>query len=113
MTHEHFFEENNDNDLIDLMLIDVEGWDIRVIQGGIRILQRTKYVEFEYNWKGEWMELSKSNAKPLREAITILEKMNFVCYWPGQDELWRLSTGCWNEKVYDGIPFWSNIACVN
>lgn len=113
MENEHFFEEHDDSDLVDLMLIDVEGWDIRVIQGGRKILERTKYVEFEYNWKGDWMKLSKSKMNPLQEAITILEELHFTCYWPGQGELWRISSGCWNTKVYDGIPFWSNVACVN
>jgi FkbM family methyltransferase len=38
---------------IDFLTIDVEGFDWDVLLGANDTLRRVKYLEFEYNWKGE------------------------------------------------------------
>ena len=93
---------------IDVLLIDVEGWDYEVLKGGRYTLQHTAYLEFEYNWRGPWKQEKKE--KPLLQAISMLNEMHFTCYWPGRDQLWRI-TGCWLQH-YEGL-FWSNVVCVN
>jgi FkbM family methyltransferase len=94
---------------IDVLLIDVEGWDFEVLKGASKTLEQTAYVEFEYNWRGKWGE--DQGNKPLLKAVTFLKYLDFTCYWPGKDgELWKL-TGCW-DKDYGGL-YWANVACVN
>ena len=91
---------------INILLVDVEGWDFEVLKGGTKTLRRTAYLEFEYNWRGKWAE----DDKALQTAIDMLDKMDFTCYWPGKRQLWRI-TGCWLPH-YQGL-FWSNVVCVN
>jgi FkbM family methyltransferase len=104
-------EEHRLNDTrIDVMLTDTEGWDGEVLRGGYRTLQRTALLIFEYNWRGQY-GVDKAN-RPLLKLISMLEGIDFVCYWPGnQSQLFRI-TGCW-RKAYEGTPFWSNVVCVN
>ena len=92
--------------LINYLSIDVEGFDMDVLLGGLKIaLPRTQYLEFEYNWVGSW---SKQH---LHDLVTMLDKHGFTCYWPGfNNYIWRI-TGCWLD-FYD-IHVWSNVACVN
>lgn len=90
---------------IDLLSVDVEGFDWEVLAGGAKSLRRIRYLEFEYNWKGMWPHTK------LSEAIDILRKQNFVCYWAGMaGHIWRI-TDCFLPH-YD-LNHWSNVACVN
>jgi FkbM family methyltransferase len=97
---------------IHVLLVDVEGWDFEVLQGGMGTLKKTHYIEFEYNWRGMWW--MRKEEKPLRMAIDMLHnELHFTCYWPGgskEGQLWRI-TGCFLPH-YDGL-FWSNVVCVN
>ncbi|EJK67541.1 hypothetical protein THAOC_11408 [Thalassiosira oceanica] len=90
---------------INILSIDVEGYDSDVILGGNRTLRRVEYLEFEYNWMGSW------KAMPLSTLISHLDQMGFTCYWPGFDRtIWRI-TGCF-LKHYN-LHYWSNVACIN
>lgn len=90
---------------IDLLSIDVEGYDALVLEGASTTLSRVKYLEFEYNWKGPWKKVSLSS------TIYKLKDSGFVCYWAGSHgNLWQI-TDCWHNH-YD-LKFWSNVACVN
>jgi len=92
--------------VIDIVCVDAEGFDWKVLEGGMGTLQRTKYLEFEYNWRGPWMQ-----QKPSDSAAILLEEVGMICYWAGMaGNLWRI-TGCWQDH-YD-LHFWSNVACVN
>lgn len=95
------------NDIIDFISVDVEGFDFDVILGGNETLRRTKYLEFEYNWKGPWRD-----DHSLSKAIDHLDRnLGFTCYWAGAfGWAWRI-TGCWLE--YYDLKFWSNVACVH
>jgi FkbM family methyltransferase len=80
---------NDNNSLFDFLSIDVEGFDFAVLMGGPQLLQRTKYIEFEYNWKGQWKD------HKLSTAIDMLKDTGFVCYWAGAyGHIWRI-TDCW------------------
>ena len=90
---------------VDLLSIDVEGYDFNVLLGAKKVLPHVRYLEFEYNWKGPW------GRQPLKTAMEYLEGLGFVCYWAGnRGHVWRI-TGCWRDS-YD-LHFWSNVACVN
>ena len=91
--------------MIDLLSIDVEGFDFDVMLGGSNTLSKTKYLEFEYNWMGSWA------TQNLKDAIKYLDEFGFTCYWAGTDRLWRIDESCWLDH-YD-FHTWSNVACVN
>jgi FkbM family methyltransferase len=96
---------DNDNDIIDMISVDVEGFDWPVLLAGAIALRRTRYVELEYNWKGAWAQ------HKLSEIIETMKERGFACYWAGEGgHLWRI-TDCWLPH-YD-LKFWSNVACVN
>ncbi len=90
---------------VNILSIDVEGFDFDVIQGGVNTLKKTEYLEFEYNWMGSWSK------QKLAEAISRLDYLGFSCYWAGVDNLWRIDESCWLEH-YE-YHTWSNVACVN
>ena len=91
--------------LINILQIDVEGYDFDVLFGAGAVLDRTLYLEFEYHQSGNWGNLH------LLDAVTLLDGKGFTCYWAGKDMLWRLS-GCYFEH-YNHFHGWSNIACVH
>jgi len=95
-----------DSQNINVLSIDVEGFDADVLLGATaKILERVEYLEFEYNWMGSW------KGQHLYDIIQLLdEQANMVCYWAGQDRLWRI-TECW-MSYYD-VHSWSNVACAN
>ena len=88
-----------------ILSIDVEGYDAAVLKGGADILHQVQYLEFEYNWMGDW------KATSLKDIIKLLNNKGFTCYWAGMNgHIWRI-TGCWMDHF--DIKTWSNIACVN
>ena len=90
---------------INYLSVDVEGFDMDVLTGGLKALTRIQYLEFEYNWVGSWAK------QHLKVLVDLLNQRGFTCYWPGYDNLiWKI-TGCWLDH-YD-IHMWSNVACVN
>jgi hypothetical protein len=94
-----------EDEYIEFLSIDAEGYDFEVLLGASETLKRSKYMEFEYHFVGEW-----KNHK-LIDAIDMLKDLNFVCYWAGAyGHLWRI-TDCWLDH-YERHG-WSDVACVN
>jgi FkbM family methyltransferase len=89
---------------IHVLLTDVEGFDFDVLKGGSETLSRVEYVEFEYNWKGNWEK------QELHDAVDYMNGKGFTCYWAGRRKLWRL-TSCWLDHYKSHN--WSNVACVH
>jgi FkbM family methyltransferase len=99
-----FVDNNQIHGDIDILSIDVEGYDYEVLMGSKRTLKRVKYLEFEINQGGRWPEHS------LEAAIDTLSESGFDCYWAGAaGHLWRI-TGCF-VPLFEG-KYWSNVACV-
>ena len=93
---------------IDFVSIDVEGFDRNVMLGASQSLQRIGYLEFEYNWRGDW---NKPEATLSSTVSWLYEHHGFVCYWAGtHGNVWRI-TDC-IQSHYD-VRQWSNVACVN
>ena len=90
---------------INILQIDVEGYDFDVLFGASSVLDSTHYLEFEYHKVGKWGNLH------LQDAVRLLDGKGFTCYWSGEDELWRIS-GCYFEH-YNYFHGWSNVACVH
>jgi len=90
---------------INILSIDVEGFDFDVLFGAGNVLDRTEYLEFEYHKVGNW------GGYHLTDAIRLLDAKGFTCYWAGVNRLWRL-TGC-QHPLYETWHEWSNVACVH
>ena len=103
-----FVTENKIAGIIDFVSIDTEGYDAEVILGFVKTLS-AKYVrllEFEYHNVRRWATAD------LQMLITLLDLLNYDCFWQGnQGQLWRL-TSCWHRD-YSKKRFWSNIVCIN
>jgi hypothetical protein len=65
-----------------------------------------RYLAFEVNM-GNWLEHS------LVHAIEVFLE-DFVCYWAGKGELWRISH-CMNDALEDLYEHksWLNVVCVH
>ena len=59
---------------IDLLSIDTEGTDMRVIFGGIRTLPRVRLVEFEYHNVNHWRESSLEDLVDLLDQVMRLPR---------------------------------------
>lgn len=90
---------------INILQIDVEGYDFDVLFGAGSVLDSTHYIEFEYHETGNWANLR------LQDAVRLLDGKGFTCYWAGEKRLWRIS-GCYFEH-YNYFHGWSNVACVH
>ena len=105
-TLDHYAEERDllDGQRIHVLSIDTEGNDFNVLKKSSEVLKMTEYLEFEFHEMEPW------GSQNLIDAITLVDAMDFTCYWAGRKKLWRI-TQCW---VYDNHPHgWSNIACAN
>ena len=78
------------NGPINILSIDVEGYDCDVLFGATSVLDRTHYLEFEYHEQGNWGKLH------IQDAVRLLDGKGFTCYWAGKNKLWRIS-GCYFE----------------
>jgi FkbM family methyltransferase len=92
-------------DPINILSVDVEGFDFDVLFGAGSVLDRTEYIEFEFHATGNWRNYH------IMDAINLLSGKGFTCYWSGQQKLWRL-TEC-HHDVYNHWHGWSNVACVH
>jgi len=90
---------------INVLQIDVEGFDFDVLFGAGSVLDRTQYLEFEYNQGGNW------GALHISDAVKLLDGKGFTCYWSGKKKLWRFND-C-EFDIYKDWHGWSNIACVH
>lgn len=102
---EYVDKEVEKGPIIDMLVIDTEGFDPLVLRGAKSTLSRVRYLEFEYHGIGPWAETK------LADVIGSLDDAGFDCYWAGRKKLWRI-TGCFDPRYYE-FHFWSNIACVH
>eukprot|EP01083_Nonionella_stella_P222569 794070_1 len=90
---------------INILFIDVEGFDFDILFGAGSVLDRTQYLEFEYSNEGSWRFYH------ILDAIRLLDGKGFTCYWAGVKKLWRI-TGC-AHRTYNSWHSSSNVACVH
>ena len=93
--------------LIDILLIDVEGFDPLVIQGTRHLLKyrAIRVVRFEYNCVGPWRNVE------LKIIIQEFDSFDYDCFFEGQERLWYISGKCWHDSWE--FKQWSNVMCVN
>jgi len=100
--------------IINVLSIDVEGYDMDVLLGAANILERVQYLEFEYHYRGNW-----NHKYHIWNATQFLDRQGFTCYWAGgtshitqKGRLWRI-TACDVPDVYTKWRGWSSVACVH
>mmetsp|Transcript_44100 Transcript_44100/g.125813 ORF Transcript_44100/g.125813 Transcript_44100/m.125813 type:complete len:362 (-) Transcript_44100:89-1174(-) len=91
---------------IDMLHIDVEGWDPDVLFGGKRILESTRYMMFEVH-----RDIANSgwSRNTLRSVAGWLATKRFECYWANWPPTPILG-GCWYEG-WERMG-WSNVMCL-
>lgn len=88
----------------DAVLIGNGDEGANVAKGGMNTMARTRYLEFDYDWKGAW------ESQSMKDVIDKLDAAGHTCYWAGPGKLWRL-TGCWQEHY--NYKTWSHLACAH
>lgn len=91
--------------LVDLLFIDVEGYEPDVIRGGSDTLRTTRLLGFEYSNLGRWATAT------LEVGVQVLDALGFDCYFELDERLTRLNRGCWHTRFEHRR--WSNILCAN
>jgi hypothetical protein len=91
---------------VDILMIDTEGSDALVLEGGSKTLANrlVRLLIFEYHGYCPWPLTT------LHEVVKTLHSYGYVCYFEGQNRLWRLS-GCWSS-LYEFYA-WANVICVD
>jgi hypothetical protein len=47
----------------------------------------------------------------LQDAISYVQSKGFICYFAGNERLFKISHGCWMDN-YE-FRLWSNVVCVS
>ena len=84
-------EIEQQEEAIDWVKVDCEGWDLKVLQGAKELLNRVRFVQFEYNTY--WLRSGSS----LREAINYLETFGFQIYVIKNDGLHPFCYEIWGD----------------
>lgn len=94
---------------IDLLSIDTEGWDSKVIRGASSLLRRraVRVLEFEFGTggaQGHW------GPRTLHDTLQFLQSLGYSCFWEGDRGHLAPATPECNEHA----PLkWSNIVCAH
>eukprot|EP00227_Mantoniella_beaufortii_P021005 CAMPEP_0197604610 /NCGR_PEP_ID=MMETSP1326-20131121/41529_1 /TAXON_ID=1155430 /ORGANISM="Genus nov. species nov., Strain RCC2288" /LENGTH=363 /DNA_ID=CAMNT_0043172305 /DNA_START=32 /DNA_END=1120 /DNA_ORIENTATION=+ len=75
---------NFDVEKVDVLLIDTEGHDAKVLEGAKLTLESgsVRYLEFEYHAIGHWKNYQ------LEKTIDYLDKLEYQCFWIGKAQVW-------------------------
>lgn len=91
-----------------LLKIDVEGFDMDVLDGADETLSegRVRFLIFEYNWK--WF--SGGRTRTLHSVVDgLYQRYDFACFFIRGRRLYPLFGAWWND-AYE-VRDWSNIFC--
>lgn len=102
-----FILDNNIEGL-QILKIDTEGNDPRVLLGAARTLaiMKPSYLFFENHGIGQWSTFD------LKDIIDYLDNLSYDCYWATRIGSLVRITSCWSAE-YGKWKDWSNIACVH
>lgn len=93
------------NPKVDILMIDVEGYDALALKGSQKLLaaKDVRCLIFEYHNAGPWKE------HKIEDTVNMLDGHGYDCYFQGMGRLWQV-TGCWDAR-YE-FHQWSNVMCV-
>lgn len=85
--------ENRAVDYVDFLKVDAEGFDLKVLKGGVRALERGRIgiVQFEYN--APWALAGST----LAEALALLNKCGYTVFLLKRDGLHKLNYARYGE----------------
>jgi FkbM family methyltransferase len=91
---------------VDVLKIDTEGNDPRVLIGAVKTLSMMKpsYVTFENHGVGHWATFH------LEDTIDFLNALDYECFWATNSGKLIKITSCWSHE-YAAVKTWSNVAC--
>lgn len=91
---------------VNILKIDTEGNDARVLLGAVQTLTRLKpeYLIFENHKVGHWSKFD------LKDAVDFLDNVFYTCFWATRKGTLVRLTGCWDAR-YSTMKGWSNVAC--
>jgi len=91
---------------VDVLKIDTEGNDPRVLIGAVKTLSMMKpsYVTFENHGIGHWETFH------LEDTIDFLNALDYECFWATNSGKLIRITSCWSSE-YGAVKTWSNVAC--
>jgi hypothetical protein len=108
--YRHYFRNSSTKSyhpLVDILMIDTEGFDYLVIQGSLKLLKArsVRMLVFEYHYLEPWKNFK------LEDTKNQLDSYGYDCYFQGQGRLWKITgEGCWHS-LYE-FYFWSNVMCI-
>ncbi len=90
---------------IDIMAIDMDGYDALTIQGAYGQLsgRNVRSIMFEYHYLPPWRKMK------LEEIVVNLDGFGYDCYMKGSNKLWKLSSCFASHYEFHG---WGNILCM-
>ena len=93
--------------VIDLLLIDAEGFDPEVMRGADMLLRsgRVRILQFEYHGVNHW------GSESLEDMVATLDARHFSCFLIGRERSAVLLTGCFEPATMEKKT-WSNVLCV-
>lgn len=101
---------------IELLKIDVEGFEPKVLAGASRLLNGTlpgleppRAILFEYSQA--WTVVVDTSVQRLETVVEDLRVLNYRCFLLGETSLIRLDGSCWFAALE--FWFWSNIVCLH
>jgi len=91
---------------VDVLKIDTEGNDPRVLIGAVKTLSMLKpsYLTFENHGIGHWATFH------LEDIIDFLNALHYECFWATDSGKLIRITSCWSQD-YGKVKTWSNVAC--
>ena len=91
--------------LIDILVIDTEGQDPRIIKGTLELLkkQNVRILVFEYDQECPWASY------PLEAIVDYLDNLKYDCYFVGVNRLWKITGSAWHP--FFEIRYRSNVLC--
>merc|ERR1711907_143965 len=91
--------------LIDILVIDTEGQDPRIIKGTVELLKKqdVRLLIFEYDQECPWASY------PLEAIVDYLDNLHYDCYFVGVNRLWKITGEAWNPLFE--IRYRSNVLC--
>lgn len=95
--------------LVDVLLIDVEGFDPLVLRGASETLSSVRYLEFEVHRDFEGLPWGNIT---LKSVIENLYHQGFHCFWATNRGVLVSLNNCWKDSFDSPSVGWSNVACV-
>ena len=94
---------------VDVLLIDIEGFDPLALRGASTTLSSVRYLEFEVHRDKVDRPWGKITLKSVNENLL---HQGFHCFWATNRGVLVSLNHCWKDSFDAAAVGWSNVACV-